>query len=383
MKLFFIYHIILSFIIVLFSLLSVSFFTLWERKLLSGIQRRHGPVIVGVFGILQPFADGLKLLFKAVSVPSGVYYNVYFLSSLFSLTLSVLAWSVIPFNSRFIYADINLNLIFILALSSLNVYSILFSGWSSNSKYGLLGSIRSGAQMISYELPMSLALLSVILFNSTANLTNIIIYQSLHQWNVFILLPSFFIFLVTALAETNRTPFDLPEAESELVAGYNMEYSSMVFALFFLAEYNQIMVMSMLIVILFFGGWNIFPVSHILDSLVNEYLHAIIGVWLYYFFSFDDAQIYKLLGDFLYYYWYYNEKTWLEWYYEYGICKKEYYFFLSVETIVVFIKSTLFSSLFVVIRACVPRYKFTQLLKLCWEVFIPVSFVFFLFCIFF
>ncbi len=257
---FLVINLIISLLVIFLILLVISFFTLWERKLLAGIQRRHGPVFIGIFGLLQPFADGLKLVLKVFNTPSGVYYYIFLFSSILSLTLSLLSWSVIPFNSYFVVADVNLSLFFILVVSSLNVYTIMFSGWSSNSKYGVLGSIRSGAQMISYELPMSLSILPLILIASTANLTNLVNFQQQNFWFI-ILVPFALIFFITALAETNRTPFDLPEAESELVAGYNMEYSALSFAVFFLAEYNHILLMSVLFTILFLGGWDLIDFS--------------------------------------------------------------------------------------------------------------------------
>jgi NADH:ubiquinone oxidoreductase subunit H len=356
---FIISNLLISLIIVLLSLLGISFFTLWERKLLAGIQRRHGPVFIGVFGLLQPFADGLKLLLKVINIPYGVYYYIYLLASVFSLTFSLLPWSVIPFNSKFVFADINLSLIFILVVSSLNVYTILFSGWSSNSKYGMLGSVRAGAQMVSYELPMSISLLPIFLITSTANLTNIVLFQQQSFWFV-VLLPCAFIFFVAALAETNRTPFDLPEAESELVAGYNMEYSSLSFALFFLAEYNHIILMSTIFSLVFLGGW----------SLVN----------LDFIFNFISFILFKLFGT-----------TYLLFIIKYKIfvincCISLGSGFLVLiltlkvwflESMILIIKSMLVISLFVVIRASVPRYKFTQLISMCRESFIPLILLFF------
>lgn len=356
---FLISYIIISFLIILIILLIISFFTLWERKLLSGIQRRHGPVFVGLFGLLQPFADGLKLLTKPVSIPTGVYYYIYLLSSIFSLVLSLLSWSIIPFNSNFVYADINLGLIFILMLSSLNVYTIIFSGWSSNSKYGTLGSIRSGAQMISYELPMSLSVLPILLFSSSANLMNIILFQEQNFWFI-IFLPSAFIFFVSSLAETNRTPFDLPEAEPELVAGYNIEYSSLTFAVFFLAEYNHILVMSFLFTILFLGGWSL-----INFSIFKNILYFILNI-----FDFNYIEIFEnniLSIKFMYYY-----------YIEIFDLHNYIYIFSNIgESLILVIKSFFMSCLFVIIRASVPRYKFTQLISLCWEIYIPIILLFF------
>lgn len=310
---FFIKQIIISLILIFLILITISFFTLTERKVLAGIQRRHGPVIIGFFGLLQPFADGLKLILKEISIPAGGYYYIFILSSIFSLCLSLISWSVIPFNSNFVISDINYGLIFILVISSLNVYSIMFAGWSSNSKYALLGSIRSGAQMVSYEIPMSFSLIPILLFSASANLTNIINYQ-INNFYFFIFFPFLIIFFITALAETNRTPFDLPEAESELVAGYNMEYSSLPFAFFFLAEYNHILLMSVLITILFFGGW---------------------GTLSCFFFSNN----YILKNIF--------------------------------ETFILILKSIFIVLLFISIRASVPRYKYTDLLSMCWLVFIP------------
>lgn len=197
-------YLVISVITIIMVLLVVSLFTLLERKVLAGIQRRHGPVFTGFFGLLQPFADGLKLFLKEIMIPAGGYYYVFLGASMLSLILSLLSWSVIPFNSKFVISDINLGLLFILFVSSLNVYSTLFSGWSSNSKYGLLGSVRSGAQMISYELPMTLALVPIILTASSMNLSNIVNFQNgQFGWFVYFI-PASFIFFITALAETTE-----------------------------------------------------------------------------------------------------------------------------------------------------------------------------------
>lgn len=365
---FIILHLILSFLTILCILLIISFFTLWERKLLAGIQRRHGPVFIGLFGLLQPFADGLKLLLKVVSTPSGVYYYIYIFSSILSLVLSLLSWSVIPFNSKYVLADLNLGLLFILVISSLNVYTIIFSGWASNSKYGVLGSIRSGAQMISYELPMSLSLLPILLVSSTANLTNIVIYQQENFWFIFFL-PSAFIFFVSSLAETNRTPFDLPEAESELVAGYNMEYSSLTFAVFFLAEYNHILLMSFLFTILFLGGWSLFGFN-----IIFSFFDAFLGNY----FINQYVYILKILLDFLYFLLNINYQI-SNWFGINPIIILDFIYIYIIESLILIFKSFIIASLFVIIRASVPRYKFTQLISICWEVFIPVSLIFFFF----
>lgn len=380
---FIIVNAIISLLLIFLILLVISFFTLWERKLLAGIQRRQGPIFVGIFGLLQPFADGLKLVLKVFNTPSGVYYYIFLFSSILSLTLSLLSWSVIPFNSLFVFSDINLGLLFILVISSLNVYTIMFSGWSSNSKYGVLGSIRSGAQMISYELPMSLSVLPLILISSTANLTNLVIFQKTNFWFIFIFMPFALIFFITMLAETNRTPFDLPEAESELVAGYNMEYSALSFAVFFLAEYNHILLMSVLFVILFLGGWDLF---HILWEFIKMFLagHVVVITLIYNFFIkvfFIDTFI-----DFIFFSYLIASTTLTALFFQTALKIKLMYIakitFDSLyifETFVLIIKSFSISSIFVIIRASVPRYKFVQLISICWEIFIPVLLMLFFF----
>jgi NADH-quinone oxidoreductase subunit H len=334
-------YIILSLIIIFAMLLAVSFFTLLERKVLAGIQRRHGPVFTGYFGLLQPFADGLKLFLKEISIPAGGYYYVFLGASMLSLILSLLTWSVIPFSSKFVIADLNFGLLFILFISSLNVYATLFSGWSSNSKYGLLGSIRSGAQMISYELPMTLSLLPIALYTSSFNLTNIVIFQQENFWFIFFI-PIAYIFFITALAETNRTPFDLPEAESELVAGYNIEYSSLPFAFFFLAEYNHMLVMSFLFSILFLGGWSNFPTFFVSEDFFRAF-----------YFEFLAAKGH-LIYNFLWFILFYSNET--------------------IQTSILTIKALFIVLLFISVRAVAPRYKYIQLIKMCWSVFIPVLF---------
>lgn len=243
---------ILSIVIPL--LISVAYFTLAERKIMGSIQRRRGPNVVGYLGLLQPLADGLKLFVKETLLPSAANTNIFLLAPLLTFTLSLLGWAVIPFGEGVVLSNINVGILYLFAISSLSVYGIVLSGWSSNSKYALLGSLRSAAQMISYEASMGFIILSVVLCSGSFNLSEIVISQE-KVWFIIPLLPMFFMFFISALAETNRHPFDLPEAEAELVSGYNVEYSAMGFALFFLGEYANMLLMSAITSILFLGGW--------------------------------------------------------------------------------------------------------------------------------
>lgn len=240
--------------IILPVILSIAFLTLYERKVLGAIQRRRGPNVVGLFGFFQAFADGVKLILKETIIPSSSNFIIFILSPILIFTLSLFAWSVIPFSKGIVISDVDLGLLILLAISSLSVYGVIMSGWASNSKYALLGALRSSAQMISYEVSIGLLIMPVIALSGTTNLTGIVLSQN-KMFNCWPFFPSLILFFICILAETNRLPFDLPEAESELVSGYNVEYSSLTFALFFLAEYSYIILMSSFLVILFFGGW--------------------------------------------------------------------------------------------------------------------------------
>lgn len=299
-----------SLIIIICILIAVALFTLFERKVLGYMQRRKGPNVEGYFGLLQPFADGLKLLLKETILPGNSDKFLFILAPIFTFFLSLLSWAIIPINYGKVLADINVGLLYIFGISSLGVYGIICAGWASNSKYAFLGALRSAAQMISYEVSMGIILLTVILCSGSLNLTNIVMAQQ-EIWFFIPLFPSFIMFVISALAETNRPPFDLPEAEGELVAGYNVEYSAMTFALFFLAEYSNMLLMSSLIVILFLGGW--LPI-------------------------YSGTMCNKIPGIF---------------------------WFSVKELLCVF--------LFIWVRASMPRFRYDQLMGIGWKVFLPLS----------
>lgn len=235
-------------------LIAVAYFTIAERKLMGTIQRRKGPNVVGFFGLFQPLSDGLKLFSKETILPTNANTNIFLFAPSLAFLLSLMGWAIIPFSEGSILCDLNLGVLYLLAISSINVYGVLLAGWSSNSKYAYLGALRSAAQMISYEISIGFTVLNVVVCASSFNLTVIVMSQK-SVWFVFPLFPIFVIFYISMLAETNRHPFDLPEAEAELVSGYNVEYSAMTFALFFLAEYSNMLLMSAFASILFLGGW--------------------------------------------------------------------------------------------------------------------------------
>jgi len=291
-------------------LISVAYLTLAERKLMASMQRRKGPNVVGFIGLLQPLCDGLKLLLKEPVLPSSANTLIFLMAPVLTFLLSLLAWASIPYGPGLVLADLNLGLLYLFAVSSLGVYGIITAGWSSNSKYAFLGCLRSAAQMVYYEVSLGLIIICVILCVGSLNLSDIVMAQK-SIWFIIPLFPCCLMFFISCLAETNRAPFDLPEAEAELVAGYNVEYSSMGFALFFLGEYANMILMSGLCVILFLGGW--LPPF---DFLLFHWIPG--GFWL-------------------------------------GL------------------KICFFLFCFIWVRAAFPRYRYDQLMRLGWKVFLPLS----------
>lgn len=293
-------------------LICMAMLTYMERKVIGAMQLRRGPNVVGWFGLMQPFADGLKLFLKETIIPSQSNKIIFLLAPAVTFLLALLGWAVIPVSATYVIADINVGILYLFAISSLGVYGIIMAGWASNSKYAFLGAIRSSAQMVSYEVSIGFVIVTVLLIVGSLNITDIVLAQKEQGWFGFgILTPMFVIFFISALAETNRHPFDLPEAEAELVAGYNVEYSSMSFALFFLGEYIHMILMSAITVTLFLGGW-LPPVDH-------AWLNAIPGVFWF------AAKIFLCLF------------------------------------------------LFIWVRASLPRYRYDQLMRLGWKIFLPIS----------
>ena len=291
-------------------LVSVAMIVWLDRRVWAFVQKRRGPNVVGPFGLLQSLADALKYIFKEIIIPASSNKVIFILAPIITMTLALISWAVIPFSEDFVLADINVGILYLFAVSSLGVYGIIMGGWASNSKYPFLGAIRSAAQMVSYEVSIGIIIINVLLCVGSLNLSDIVKAQE-NVWYIIPLFPMFVIFFISALAETNRPPFDLPEAEAELVAGYQTEYSGMMYAMFWLGEYANILLMCALGSILFLGGWlspiNIFPFNVIPSPM-----------WL----------ILKILLLFI---------------------------------------------LFALVKAIVPRYRYDQLMRLGWKVFLPLS----------
>jgi len=270
-------------IFLIFILLSIAFTTLIERKVMASMQRRRGPNIVGIFGFLQPIADGVKLVFKENIIPKDSDQFVFILAPIFTFFCSLKIWASIPFDGSDIQAFSVNGILYLLIIMSFSAYGIIFAGWSSNSKYAFLGGLRSTAQMISYEICLSFIFLTVVVLSQSIDLKEIVFIQT-QCWFIFPLLPLWFIFIICCLAETNRAPFDLPEAEAELVAGYNVEYSAIPFAMFFLGEYSNIIALSALSTIFFFGGWlpffNMYFIPGYVWFSIKISLHVFLFVWV-------------------------------------------------------------------------------------------------------
>jgi NADH-quinone oxidoreductase subunit H len=306
--------ILLMLLFVVALLVMIAFLLYFDRKVWAAVQMRRGPNVVGPYGVLQTFADFFKFVFKEIVVPAGANKGVYFIAPFLSLTLALGAWSVIPVADRWVFADINVGILYIMAISSLGVYGIIMGGWASNSKYPFLSALRSAAQMVSYEVSIGFVIITILLTAGSLNLSKIVEAQAggIHHWYLFShLLPMAVIFFISALAETNRPPFDLTEAESELVAGFMVEYSSTPYLLFMIAEYVSIVLMCALMTILFLGGWHP-PIDVAPLTWVPGVIWFVIKIWVIFF-------------------------------------------------------------LFAMVKAIVPRYRYDQLMRIGWKFFLPIS----------
>ncbi len=293
-------------------LVMIAYILLADRKIWAAVQLRRGPNVVGAFGLLQSFADLFKFALKEAVIPAGANKVVFLLAPLITVILALGAWTVVPLDQGMVIADINVGVLYIFAVSSLGVYGIIMGGWASNSKYPFLGALRSAAQMVSYEVSIGFVIVTVLMWAGSLNLTEIVNQQAIHGWNIFSLLfPMAIVFFISALAETNRPPFDLPEAESELVAGYQVEYSSTPYLLFMLGEYVNIVLMCAMTTIFFLGGW-LPPFNLEILNVVPGIIWFILKVWFVFFF-------------------------------------------------------------FAMVKAIVPRYRYDQLMRLGWKVFLPLS----------
>lgn len=328
-------------IVLLPILLSVAYVTVAERKAMGSMQRRLGPNKVGYLGTLQAFADALKLIVKETIIPASANSVLFFLGPIITLIFALLGWGVIPFGPGLAISDYNLGLLYSIAISSLGVYGLLIAGWAANSKYAFVGSLRSAAQLVSYELVLSSAMLVILFITGSLNMTQIIEYQQ-GRWFIVPLFPVFVIFFIGALAETNRAPFDLPEAESELVAGFMTEHSAVIFVFFFLAEYSNIILISTLTTILFLGGYLLPTMPIFLSSFL---------AWLGSFFYLDTIftpNLLRLLS-----------MSFIE-----G----------TISGLVIGLKATAVVFLFIWVRASFPRIRYDQLLQVCWMVLLPLIF---------
>jgi NADH-quinone oxidoreductase subunit H len=276
-------------------LLAVAFFTLLERKAMASMQRRKGPNVVGFFGFLQPFADALKLIAKEPVIPKTSNYGLFIIAPILALVLSLASYVVIPIDKVKVLADINVGVMYLLAISSLNVYSVIVAGWASNSRYAFLGALRSAAQMISYEVSIGIIIMTVVMCAGSLNLSTIV-YAQEECWYIVPLFPSFILFFISVLAETNRAPFDLVEAEGELVAGYYVEYSGILFVLFFIAEYANMILMSILSVIMFLGGWYT-PFSDWLSIEQSAFFFSLKIFFIMFLFVWVRASVPRLRYD--------------------------------------------------------------------------------------